>query len=170
MLVDISFPAMTATQHGAFIKLALRRAQAISIINTAIILGFETDTVRTASITLGAVAPVIIHAEEAEAYLTGKQLTDEVIEEAARLAMNASKPIDDIRGSAAYRREMVRVCTMRGLRSMLNGEKQAGLPEEAVLLWGAQNTGSGIQNGHQSPSEAIQTTINGKSLHLQERS
>ena len=163
MLVDISFPAMTSTQHGTFIKLALRRAQAISIIDVAIILGLEADTVRTASITLGAVAPTIIHAEEAEAYLVGKQLTDDVMEEAARLTVNASKPIDDIRGSAVYRREMVRVCTMRGLRSILKGEYQAGMPEEAILLWGEQNAESGIQTVHKSPSESIQTTINGKS-------
>ena len=136
MLVDIFFPALTTTQRGTFIKLALRRAQAISLVNVAIVLTIEADTVRTASITLGAVAPTIIHAPEAEQYLIGKQLTDEVVNEAARLTMNASKPIDDIRSSAAYRREMVRVCTLRGLRSIHNGEEQAGMPSEAVLLWG----------------------------------
>jgi len=175
MLVGISFPAMTSTQRGTFIKLALRRAQAISIINVAVILdtsttlsaGIEVDTVREASITLGAVAPTIIHADAAEKYLTGKQLTDDVIEEAARLTMDASRPIDDIRGSAAYRREMVRVCTMRGLRSILNGEDQAGVPEEAVLLWGKKTTDNGQPTAHTSPSESIQTTINGKSYTFQ---
>jgi carbon-monoxide dehydrogenase medium subunit len=170
MLVDISFPAMISTQRGTFIKLALRRAQAISIIDVAIILdtstslsaGLEVDTVRKASITLGAVAPTIIHAEEAENFLAGKQLTEDVIEEAARLTMNASRPIDDIRGSAAYRREMVRVCTMRGLRSILNGENQAGFPKDAVLLWGEQTVDDRPLTIHTSPSAPIQTTINGK--------
>jgi len=177
MLVDISFPALTPTQRGAFIKLALRRAQAISLVNVAIVLdtssslsaGIEADTVRSASITLGAVAPTIIHAPEAEKYLEGKKLTTEVIEEAARLTMNASKPIDDIRSSAVYRREMVRVCTLRGLRSMLNGEEQAGMPSEAVLLWGvrkseggSQNAEVGMQSTHESPLSPIETTINGK--------
>src|SRR5687767_14610671 len=96
MMVDISFPAMATTARGMFIKLALRRAQAISIIDVALILDLNADSVKSASITLGAVAPMIIHAEEAESYLEGKHLTDEVIEEAARLTMNASKPIDDI--------------------------------------------------------------------------
>jgi len=170
MLVDISFPAMTSTQRGTFIKLALRRAQAISIINVAIILdtsttlsaGSEAATVRTASITLGAVAPTIIHAEDAEQYLAGKQLTEDVIEEAARLTMNASKPIDDIRGSAAYRHEMVRVCTMRGLRSILNGKDQVGLPENAVLLSGKESEIGKLPQTTQTPESPIETTINGK--------
>ncbi|HSG45447.1 MAG TPA: FAD binding domain-containing protein [Anaerolineales bacterium] len=163
ILVDISFPAMDSSQQGTFIKLALRRAQAISVIDVAIILDIQSDSVKSASITLGAVAPTIIHAEEAEAYLIDKQLTDEVIEEAARITMEASKPIDDIRGSAAYRREMVRVCTLRGLKSILNGENQAGMPEEAVLLWGKASHEENFQESHESPSESIQTTINGKS-------
>lgn len=162
MLVDISFPAMKPTQRGTFVKLALRRAQAISVINVALILELEANSVKSASITLGAVAPTIIHAEQAEQYLTGKKLTDDLIEEAARLTMNASKPIDDIRGSAAYRREMVRVCTLRGLRSIRDGQQQAGMPSEPVLLWGVQKTESGMQNPHQSPSAPIETTINGR--------
>src|SRR6266498_5155856 len=94
MLVDISFPAMNARARGTFIKLALRRAQAISIIDAALILDIESDTIKSASITLGAVAPSIVHAQEAENYLEGKQLADDVIEEAARLTMNSSQPID----------------------------------------------------------------------------
>jgi xanthine dehydrogenase iron-sulfur cluster and FAD-binding subunit A len=162
MLVDISFPAMTSTQRGTFIKLALRRAQAISLVDVALLVDFEADTVRSASITLGAVAPTIIHADEAEKYLAGKSLTDDVIAEASRLAMNASKPIDDVRGSAAYRLEMVRVCTLRGLRSMREGEEQAGMPSDAVLLWGNQSPESRIQTSHESPSNPIETIVNGK--------
>jgi xanthine dehydrogenase iron-sulfur cluster and FAD-binding subunit A len=162
MMVDISFPAMATTARGTFIKLALRRAQAISIIDVALILDFQAATVSSASITLGAVAPTIIHAQEAEKYLAGKQLTDEVIEKAALLTMNASRPIDDIRGSAAYRLEMVRVCTKRGLRSVRGGHEQAGMPTEPILLWGEQDGDSGIQASHQSPSTSIETTINGK--------
>src|SRR5215216_732294 len=139
MMVDISFPAMNSSARGTFIKLALRRAQAISIIDAAIVLDIKEDVIKSASITLGAVAPTIIHAQEAESYLSGKPLTDEVFEEAARIAMQAATPIDDIRGSAAYRREMVRVCTLRGLKSIRDapsGREQLGMPSEPILLWG----------------------------------
>ena len=162
MLVDISFPAMEATARGTFIKLALRRAQAISIIDVALVVNLDDDFVTSASIALGAVAPTIIGAGEAERYLVGKSLTDDVITEAARLTMISCKPIDDIRGSAAYRSEMVRVCTARGLRAVRDGQEQAGMPTEPILLWGEQDGEDGIQTPHQSPAAPIETTINGK--------
>ena len=161
MLVNISFPAMATTARGTFIKLALRRAQAISIIDVALILDLEGDSIKSASIALGAVAPTIIRVGEAEKYLAGKQLRNEVIEEAARLAMNSCKPIDDIRGSAAYRSEMVRVCTMRALKSVRDGQEQIGMPTEPILLWGEHDGEGGIQALYQFPSAPIQTTING---------
>ena len=162
MLVDISFPAMNSSTRGTFIKLALRRAQAISIIDVALILDIEADTIKSASITLGAVAPTIIHAAETEKYLAGKLLTDEVFEEAARITMNSTKPIDDIRGSAAYRREMVRVCTLRGLRFIRDGQEQNGMPPEPILLWGKDLLNGKAPASNQFPSSPIETTINGK--------
>ena len=169
MLVDISFPAMNDTQRGTFIKIALRRAQAISVVNVAVILdtstslsaGVRADTVHSASITLGAVTPTIVHAPEAEKYLAGKQLSDEVIAEAARLAMSASRPIDDIRASAAYRKEMVRVATLRALRSLRDGTERTGMPENPVLL--GTNSEFRILNS-EFPKTPIETTVNGKKL------
>ncbi len=165
MLVDISFPAMKTTQRGTFIKLALRRAQAISIVDIAIILDLKADLVTSASITLGAVAPTIIHAPEAEKFITGKKLTDDIIAEAARLTMDSCKPIDDIRGSASYRSEMVRVCAMRGLRSLLNGVEQAGFPSDAVLLWGKKGSEHGLPVRFE-PFAPIEPTVNGKKYSL----
>jgi len=162
MLVDISFPAMPATARGTFLKLALRRAQAISVADVAVILDIEKDSVKSASITLGAVTPVIGHAEEAEKYLAGKPLTDEVFEEAARLAMAASRPIDDIRGSAAYRREMVRVCTLRGLKAIRDGQEHAGMPAEPILLWGRESADEKAHTSSEFPASPIETTINGR--------
>ena len=162
MLVDISFPAMEATARGTFIKLALRRAQAISIIDVALVLNIKHGSVKSAAIALGAVAPTIIRVPEAELYLAGKKLTDDVFEEAARLTMKSCKPIDDIRGSAAYRSEMVRVCTLRGLKQAREGQEHVGMPVEPILLWGEQNSDTQIGSAHTSHSAPIETTINGK--------
>ena len=143
MLVDISFKALQADQRGAFIKLGLRKAQAISLVNAVVILTFETPperdarnlTITESAITLGSVAPVVIHAREAEAYLIGKSLTQETIAEAARLAEAAATPISDLRSSADYRSEMVRICVLRALRSIANGEERQDFPNQPVLLW-----------------------------------
>jgi xanthine dehydrogenase iron-sulfur cluster and FAD-binding subunit A len=166
MMVDISFPAMAATARGTFIKLALRRAQAISIVDVALVLDMHQGPVRSAAIALGAVAPIIIRAPEAERYLLGKPLTDEVFEEAARLTMLSCKPIDDIRGSAAYRSEMVRVCTLRGLKLVREGQEHVGMPVEPILLWGSGKEESGWLKAHASPAAPIESTINGKKYTL----
>jgi len=168
MLVDISFPAMKSGQRGAFIKLALRRAQAISVINVAVIVDLSADTVQSAAITLGAVAPTIIHARTAESFLAGKKLSDRNIARAAGLARDDAMPIDDIRGSAAYRREMVRVCTQRALRAVRDEAEQAGMPQNPVMLWGdprgqASRARDAAEQGGRFPARPIVTTINGKS-------
>jgi carbon-monoxide dehydrogenase medium subunit len=165
LLVDISFPALTQSQRGTFIKMALRRAQAISVVNAAVILDLARGSVQSARITLGAVAPTIIHAREAESYLEGKQLTDEIINEAARLAMEASRPIDDIRASAAYRREMVRVSVLRGLRALRDGSEREGMPENPILL--AENAKGGKQKADWKLPDPIETTVNGKKMVFQ---
>jgi carbon-monoxide dehydrogenase medium subunit len=165
MLVDITFPALRKGQRGTFLKLGLRRAQAISLVNTAIVLDFKPGGIKSAAITLGAVAPTIVHAAEAEAYLVGKELTEDVIARASELASNASRPIDDIRGSAAYRKAMVNVLVKRGLRSLRDGQEKAQVPDEPVLLQTMddrpQTTPSAWSVAHR-PSSEIHTKINGK--------
>jgi carbon-monoxide dehydrogenase medium subunit len=180
MLVDIAFPALRSTpgapagssgQRGTFLKLGLRRAQAISLVNTAIILDLGSELpgqpgIKSAVITLGAVAPIIIHATEAEAFLAGKQLTDECIARAAELAAGAARPIDDIRGSAAYRKAMVSVLVMRALRLLRAGQEQSQVPESPVLLWGKPALVNGKRAAGKESAKAypapIRTRINGK--------
>ncbi|MBC8508420.1 MAG: FAD binding domain-containing protein [Chloroflexi bacterium] len=165
MLVDIVFPAMKENQRGTFMKLGLRRSQAISVVDVAMALTFDGDTVSDAAITLGAVAPTIIHAPEAEEYLKGRQLDGDTIDETARLTMEASRPIGDIRGSAVYRREMVRVMTARGLGAISRNEEQLDFPTNPVLLWGKATPGdaAGSTGSSQfSGDEIIKTTINGQ--------
>jgi len=164
MLIDIWFHAIQENQRGTFIKLALRRAQAISIVNVAILLSLDDLNIRSAAITLGAVAPTIIHATKAESYLLGKDLKEENIAQAALLTMEAARPIDDIRASASYRREMLRILTFRGLRSLLTNKMKDGFPQDPILLWGKEFSQSPTRNSctvYSSGSD-INTRINGK--------
>lgn len=173
MLVDIAFPALKANQRGTYIKFALRQAQAISLVNVAVILTFDVEAgketvVRQAAITLGAVAPTIIHAKDAEAYLLGKPLDERVIDEASDLTLRSSRPIDDVRGSAGYRQRIVKVITQRGLRAILGHTEGEGLPEDPITLWGRQRPGvsSLPQAMRHDNHTSIETRINGKIYHL----
>lgn len=170
IMVDIAFPVPAEGAQTAFYKLGLRKAQAISVVNAAVLLELSDGTVDTAKVTLGSVAPKIIHASAAEQYLAGKQLSEEVIEEAARRAMDAATPIDDIRGSADYRRYMVEVCVRRSLKRIAAGEQQKVIPEDPVMLWGPNEAlvttpldSSFEHNG----DTAIETTINGKAYRFE---
>ncbi len=168
LLVDIAFPPMSDEEHGTFIKLGLRRAQAISVVNAAAILEMHRDAIVKARLAFGSVAPTIIRAPDVEKYLVGKSLTDEVIETAGALAKGAARPIDDVRGSAEYRVEMMRVLTMRALRQIRDGSARADWPENPPLLWGMTNghfptwSEPQIVTHHEIGSEPIETTINGQ--------
>ncbi len=104
------------------------------MINIAICLGIENGVVTGAAITLGAVAPTIIHAVDAEACLVGKELTEEVITAAAGKAGEAARPIDDVRSSAEYRRSVVQGLTARGMSALASGRDLMALPVDPVLL------------------------------------
>jgi xanthine dehydrogenase iron-sulfur cluster and FAD-binding subunit A len=165
VLVDIRFPALRTNQRGTFMKLGLRRAQAISLVNAAVILTMDDSRVVEASITLGSVAPTVIHAEQAEKYLAGRMLDEESLEQTARLAMDAARPIDDIRSAADYRAEMVRVCVSRGLRSLVDSEPSTLIPGRPPLLWGRGYPGEKFcldQSVTHVDHEPIITHINGK--------
>lgn len=168
MLMEISFPALQTHQRGLFVKLGLRRAQAISVVHVTLLLGFDGATVTSAKITQGSVAPTIINSPAAEEYLIGKSLTDTEISEAATLAMQSAAPIDDLRGSAEYRREMVRVMVQRGLIALRENQQAAEWPENPVLLWGNVPdgkfpTGANFATSHEDGA-TIETTINGRKI------
>jgi carbon-monoxide dehydrogenase medium subunit len=75
--------------------------------------------VARAGIGLTAAGPKPIRAAEAEAALTGRRPTGDVIAEAARLAAAATSPSADRRGSVEYKREMARVLTARALKKAI---------------------------------------------------
>jgi len=165
LLTDISFPSPPTSSKSTFIKLTLRRAHAISLVNVAVVLDFKDDLIREATVTLGAVAPTIIRAPESERFLAGKLLTPEIIQKAGDLASEAARPIDDVRSSAEYRKEMVRVCTRRALRALASRSETQGYPDHPVMLWGREEwrwqreLPARIEHSKGTPIEA---TINGK--------
>lgn len=171
LLTGISFPALQSYERGMFIKLGLRRAQAISVVNTAVVLSYaQDDTVAQAAIALGSVAPTVIRTPVAEKALIGKKLSSDVIADVARLAAATPAPIDDVRSTAEYRTEMVRVLVSRALRAIAAGTEADQLPQEPAMLLGEnyahtkQVTIDGQAN--HDAQQAIEATINGQTLSI----
>lgn len=164
VLVDISFPVMTNLQRGIFLKLGLRRAQAISVVNVAIVLEIDQERINKAVITLGSVAPMVIRVPEAEQSLIGESLTPNMIRNAAHLASVVPKPIDDVRGTAAYRTEMIKVLVSRGLSALASNTHRMSYPQSPAMLWGnsaryvSRPLTKPLNHTHKQP---IETVING---------
>jgi CO/xanthine dehydrogenase FAD-binding subunit len=121
LLAAIRWPRPSSQAAGAFYKVGLRRADAISVLSAAIMV--ERDGAGRCAqvrIALGAVAPRPIRPHEAEEALRGQVLEPGVIAQAARLAAEASRPIDDIRATAVYRKRVTEVAVRRLLTQIAN--------------------------------------------------
>jgi len=106
--------------RSVFLKLGNRQGMAVSIASAAVWLRLDqVGVVQEARIALGAVAPTAIRCPEAEMFLLEKQLDLSSATEAGILAAQACAPIDDVRGSAAYRRHAVQTLVKRGILTMV---------------------------------------------------
>lgn len=109
--------------YGAgYIKLGVRQTLEISLVNVAafLSLGGKDGPIKTARIVLGSVGPTPVRARSADDLLKGQRPSSALFARAGEAAAQDCTPIDDFRGSAEYRREMVRTLTMRTLNTALN--------------------------------------------------
>ncbi|MBD3233982.1 MAG: xanthine dehydrogenase family protein subunit M [candidate division Zixibacteria bacterium] len=120
LITSISFDK--TFENGFFLRLATRKALAISKVSVAANYSMQNGTITNVRIALGAVAPTVIRAPRTEEYLSGKELNDNVLSTAAKLIKEEAKPISDIRSIADYRREMVGVLLKRGLNGIPQSE------------------------------------------------
>jgi len=117
LLAEIVIPGRNLEKPADFQKLGLRKGQALALVNVAATLWVDWDkhTFVTPRIALGAVAPTVMHALEAEAFLDARAITPQAMEEAGRIAAAEARPISDFRAPAQYRRDLVAVLTRRAL-------------------------------------------------------
>ena len=113
LLTEVRWPARPRRSAHLFCKLGMRKGDAIAVTAVSVMISAEDGRCGEARIALGAVAPTVVRAPRAEAVLRGRAVTAATIDEAAREAVEACAPIDDIRASADYRRHLVEVLTRR---------------------------------------------------------
>lgn len=122
ILAEIQIPITEATAGSCFIKLGRRNAFTLSIVSVATLVKVKDGIFDDVRIALGAVAPTPIRASKAEEYLTGKETSEQVIDEGAKIVAGEVKPISDVRASEEYRRDMSYILTKRAInRSVQRG-------------------------------------------------
>jgi carbon-monoxide dehydrogenase medium subunit len=159
---SLSVRRLGTNRRGMYLKLGLRRAQAISVISVAVVVEFDDAArVTDARIALGCVAPTIVRARDAEAALVGRPLDRAARLDAATLGVAAIAPIDDVRGSADYRRTTVAALVERALDAIADGTEANALPDVPVLLETAERAAAATPF-----TGTIVTTINGRRREL----
>jgi carbon-monoxide dehydrogenase medium subunit len=114
-LLEIQIPGPPSHSGGSYLKQTRGRGADLAIVGVAAFVVMEGERVRDVRIALGAVAPTPIRAKRAEAILKGATVNERLLEEAGQAAAEESKPIDDVRSSAEYRRSLVAVLTRRAV-------------------------------------------------------
>ena len=119
LLTAIQVPPLPTGARATYVKFLPRTVDDYATVSVAAVLARDADGRCTyARLAVGAAGPVAFRVHAAEGALMGRAIDDRAIADAAEIASLASDPIPDLRGSAAYKREMVRVWTARALRSL----------------------------------------------------
>ncbi|MCH7698767.1 MAG: xanthine dehydrogenase family protein subunit M [Chloroflexi bacterium] len=115
VITGFKLPTPPANTGSVYQRHTPRKIMDIAAVSVGIRLSLDNGKIGEARVCLGAVAPTIIRASDAEEALTGQAPTDALFAKAAELAQAASSPISDVRGSAEFRRHLVGVMTKRCL-------------------------------------------------------
>lgn len=169
LLTEIVIPLRPAGWRGSFVKLGMRRAQVISVVNLAIVLDLadagDASTpplVRSARIAIGCVAPTVQQADAAAALLAGKRLTPQICQQAAALAAQVAAPIDDIHAPASYRRAVLPALVAQTLQQLASHQHAATLPAQPLIL----GSRPAVPAPEPMPPGNLVLTVNGQTHHL----
>lgn len=135
-------PLLDTSSRGIFVKLGLRRAQAISVVHLSIVATFApaadaaepgqvlTDVV----VAVGSVAETVILVPGLQTLVAGRRLDPQTIADVADVAVEAASPIDDLRSTADYRLSALRVMTTRALDALAADTQADRWPQQQPLL------------------------------------
>jgi len=125
ILTEIQLQAQSHGHRSKRIKLGRRSLFTLAIVSVAVLTRILDNRFETVRIAFGSVAPTPLRASKTEAFLTGRMVDRQTIEHAAELASKETRPIDDVRASSAYRKDMAEVLTRRALEICCSFNKEA---------------------------------------------
>jgi carbon-monoxide dehydrogenase medium subunit len=130
LVVEVQAPVLPPHAGAAYIKHATREAMDLAIISVAALITLDEGRCSEVKICLGTAGPTQIRATQAEGILRGKPWSAELVTEASEMASGEAQPRSSIRGSAEYRKEMVRILTSRALNQAREEIAQQDSPEK----------------------------------------
>ena len=119
IITEVIVPPLAPGTRATYVKFLPRTADDYATVSVAAAMRLADGAVADARIVLGAVGPTPIRARAAEAALAGAKPSRERLAQAAALVRDEVDPLDDLRGSAEYKREMARVWTERALLALV---------------------------------------------------
>ncbi len=126
ILKEIFIPRITGRRGATYLKLGRRQAMEIAIVGlgVAIHLNGSDQVVSECRVAMGSVAPTVVRARGAEAILRDRAITNDLVDEVAAVAAEAARPISDVRASAQYRLDMIRVLCRQATHAALARARQ----------------------------------------------
>jgi CO/xanthine dehydrogenase FAD-binding subunit len=125
LVTAVAFKGLSNFQGSAFCRLAQRKALALPVLNTAAVVSIRNGKIEFARIVVAPVAKMPLRAAQAEEALKGAKPVPDMIIKAAEIAMGEAQPRDSaLRGSAGYRKEMVKVLVRRALEKAVERANQ----------------------------------------------
>jgi len=165
LLTAITVPRMAPGGRGMWVKLGLRRAQAISVIHMAIVMTLDdTGQVTDARVAAGSVAPRVVLLPAVTNALVGKPFDDATVAAAADAAADAVSPIDDVRATADYRKQTIRTVTSRTLIALRDNRQAEMWPSTPPCLADSARAEAGPSPAVVDDTTPITVTINGTSV------
>lgn len=125
-LVGLQMKAPPAGFGAHYLRFIPRNEMDIAVVGAgvSVILDARGQTIQSARVALGAVAPTPLLVREAGDALAGQPVSDKIIERAAKLASDAANPISDVRGTVAQRKHLAGVLTRRALHKAIERARE----------------------------------------------
>ncbi len=117
IVVSIHFPPPPPESGAAWQRFTPRNEMDIAVTNAAASVAFAGETVTSARVAIGAVAPTPLLVEDAAEALVGRPFSADTVAAAAAASRAAARPIDDMRGSVKQRKHLAAVLTERVLNA-----------------------------------------------------
>lgn len=169
LVTGLTFPVSddSVDRRGVYVKLGLRRAQAISVVHLAVIATFAADgTVSNSRVVLGSVAPTVGRLTEVEALLDEGVVVNGALDTAAEVAAAAASsvaPIDDLRATAEYRVDQISVMVRRALTVLAAGTHSSTFPATPPMIGGPSTLATGV-SGEWDSGSMLETTVDGTTV------